>query len=340
LKSKPILSKLGEGGTVRIRQYSGQHLEVPLVEDLLQANLPGTTSVLTRTNEEAALVAGLLRKSGYPVKLVQSNDGFPLNNLLELRFLSDNILHYQPDNPQIDKDHFENCIQRCQQQFHGSSKAALALQVVTQFRKTYPQRMYKTDWRSFLAESKLEEFYSPDASTVFVSTIHKAKGKEFDNVFLLLNDHKPLTEEDKRLLYVAITRTKNHLHIHTNGNYFEGNQHVTDYVLDKNEYMPPSTLSLVLTHEDVWLSSFHNRNTQRCIQRLLPGMRLEFTEDGFGCSYYGTTVVRFSNSFKEELKKYWSNGYQLQSTCVQFVVYWKSEEGEVRIVLPEVELGK
>ena len=194
-------------------------------------------------------------------KLVQSNDGFPLNNLLELRFLSDNILQYQPDNPRIDKAHFEGCVQRFQQQFHASSKAALALQVVTQFRTTYPLRMYKTDWRSFLAESKLEEFYTLDASTIFVSTIHKAKGKEFDNVFLLLQNHQPLTEEDKRLLYVAITRTRNHLHIHTNGNYFEGNQYVTDHRFNNNEFEAPSTLSLVLTHEDVWLISFYNRHT-------------------------------------------------------------------------------
>jgi hypothetical protein len=35
------------------------------------------------------------------------------------------------------------------------------------------------------------------------STIHKAKGKEFENIFLLLND--PLkNKEDKRIVYVAI----------------------------------------------------------------------------------------------------------------------------------------
>ncbi|MCU7548333.1 RecQ family ATP-dependent DNA helicase [Chitinophagaceae bacterium LB-8] len=339
LKTKPILSKQGEGGTVRITQYSSQHLVVPLVEDLIQANLQGSSCVLTRTNEEAALVAGLLRRSGYPVKLVQSNDGFPLNNLLELRFLSDCLLNYQPDHPRISKEHFESCVQQFQQQFHASTKAALVLQVVVQFRKTYPQRMYKTDWRSFLAESKLEEFYTLDVSTVFVSTIHKAKGKEFDNVFLLLNNHKPLSEEDKRLLYVAITRTSHHLHIHTNGCYFEGSRHVTDYVCNQHEFEAPPILSLVLTHEDVWLSFFQNRNTQRRIQRLLPGMSLQFTEDGFGCSFNGSTVVRFSNRFKEELKKYWSSGYQLHSASVQAVVYWKGEE-EVMIVLPEVELSK
>lgn len=340
LKTKPIISKQGKGGSVRIIQYSSQHLAVPLVEDLWQASHEGSSCVLTRTNEEAMLISGLLRKCGYPVKLVQSNDGFPLNNLLELRFLSDCILNHQPDHPQINKEHFESCVQQVQRQFHASSKIALVLQAIIQFRKTYPKRMYKTDWRSFLAESKLEEFYTTEISTIFVSTIHKAKGKEFDNVFLLLNHHKSLTEEDKRLLYVAITRAKNHLHIHTNNNCFKGSRHVTDHVFDESVFDLPPTLLLQLRHEDVWLSSFQNRHTQRCIQRLLPGMPLQFTDDGFGCSYNGCIVIRFSNNFKEQLKQYWSKGYQLHAACVQAVVYWQDDEKEVRIVLPEVELVK
>jgi ATP-dependent DNA helicase RecQ len=295
---------------------------------------------LTRTNEEAAITAGLLRKNGYTVKLVQSNDGFPLVNLLELRYLSDHLLHHQPGNPLIDKTHFEHCVQQFQRQFHASTKATLALQVITQFRITNPQRMYKTDWRSFLAESRLEEFYTTDQSTIFVSTIHKAKGKEFDNVFLLMTDRNVLSEEEKRLLYVAITRAKDYLHIHTNSNFFEPGQPVSSYVWNNEEHSEPSILSLVLTHEDVWLSSFQNRHTQRCIHNLLPGMPLRFTEDGFGCTYHGTVVVRFSNSFKEEMRKYWSNGYKLHSACVQFIVYWKGDEEEVKIVLPEIELIK
>jgi ATP-dependent DNA helicase RecQ len=49
------------------------------------------------------------------------------------------------------------------------------------------------------------------------STIHKAKGKEFENIFLLLNDHPLKDEEDKRMVYVAIIRAKNNLHtLHSN----------------------------------------------------------------------------------------------------------------------------
>jgi hypothetical protein len=43
-----------------------------------------------------------------------------------------------------------------------------------------------------------------------ISTIHKAKGQEFDSVYLL-DDTTPLNEEEIRVKYVSLTRAKNHL---------------------------------------------------------------------------------------------------------------------------------
>jgi ATP-dependent DNA helicase RecQ len=34
----------------------------------------------------------------------------------------------------------------------------------------------------------LEDFYSENGETIFVSTIHKSKGREFDNVYLMLEN--------------------------------------------------------------------------------------------------------------------------------------------------------
>ena len=43
------------------------------------------------------------------------------------------------------------------------------------------------------------------------NAIHKAKEREFDNVFLLLDKFNPGTDEAKRQLYVAMTRAKRNL---------------------------------------------------------------------------------------------------------------------------------
>ena len=57
-------------------------------------------------------------------------------------------------------------------------------------------------------------------SDVFLSTIHGAKGLEFDSVYIIdINagtfppDNKDTLEEERRLFYVALTRAKDHLHL-------------------------------------------------------------------------------------------------------------------------------
>ncbi len=87
----------------------------------------------------------------------------------------------------------------------------------------------ETDLAKFLAESVLQEqFAKPGATTddekLILSTIHQAKGLEWEAVFILnvsagqfphersLNEDGGL-EEERRLFYVAVTRAKKHLHL-------------------------------------------------------------------------------------------------------------------------------
>ena len=67
----------------------------------------------------------------------------------------------------------------------------------------------------YIDESKYEDFVKLDKQTIVVSTIHKAKGREFDYVYLLLNGLE-FTSESKRKLYVGMTRAKRGLTIHYN----------------------------------------------------------------------------------------------------------------------------
>ena len=43
----------------------------------------------------------------------------------------------------------------------------------------------------------MEDFYDRRAETIFVSTMHKAKGCEFDNVIIMLDGFYPDTDEEK-----------------------------------------------------------------------------------------------------------------------------------------------
>lgn len=68
--------------------------------------------------------------------------------------------------------------------------------IIQNFEQLYPCK-YRSDWETYLFESKLEDFYAVRGETIVVSTIHKAKGKEFDNVFLLLNDNRDIIGNTK-----------------------------------------------------------------------------------------------------------------------------------------------
>lgn len=342
LKTKSILSKNGAGGKVNITEYESSNLIVPLTGSILQSGLKGSTCVLTKTNYEAALIAGLLRKHDYSVKLIQSNDGFRLSNMLELRYFSELIMGLATDGPKIDNDDFKDAIQTFKQTFAGSSKKGLALEIIEQFFKTHQNRIYKSDWRSFLEESKLDEFYIYDSETIYVSTIHKSKGKEFENVFLMLSNHLLKNEEDKRLVYVAITRAKRNLEIHYDQSFFSFATGLNfSYQYDNLPYSLPETLSLLLTHKDVYLDYFFNPYRQKKITELLPGTKLSFSNDNSGCSYNGADILKFSNNFKSSIDCYLRSGYTFKSATVQFVIYWKHEEkDEIKIILPEVILEK
>ena len=103
----------------------------------------------------------------------------------------------------------------------------------------------------------MEDFFNENGETIFVSTIHKAKGKEFDNVFLLLDNYPIQTDEQKRLLYVAMTRAKQNLTIHLNTNILD-NIEVENLlrIEDFEIYSSQNEIAVHLNHKDVWLGYF------------------------------------------------------------------------------------
>ena len=66
LKRLPITAHDIHSGSIRICQYKSANLASPLVEDIRQTDLAGSTCILTQTNPEAAQVTGLLTKYGIP----------------------------------------------------------------------------------------------------------------------------------------------------------------------------------------------------------------------------------------------------------------------------------
>jgi ATP-dependent DNA helicase RecQ len=70
------------------------------------------------------------------------------------------------------------------EQFSNSTNLELTLKIIDHFKNTNP-KIFLSEWNSYLYEIRIEDFYFPEKDIIMVSTMHKAKGKEFDNVYLL-----------------------------------------------------------------------------------------------------------------------------------------------------------
>ena len=339
LKDIPIIAKQTDNGRIKLVRYQSDNLVTPLVHDILMTGLMGTTCVLTKTNEEALQITGLILKNGMQAKLIQTNDGFSLYNLSEVRFFLSQ-LNLADDVFVISDDIWEKARRELRNKFQNSTRLEVCNNIIKDFEATSPKKKYKSDLEVFIRESKLEDFFDENSETIFVSTIHKAKGKEFDNVFLLLENFNPVTDEAKRQIYVAMTRTKRNLTIHLNSGFLD---QVTsgdlEHVDDKNTYLPPDEFAMQLTHADVNLGYFEF--IQHRIKQLLSGDHLVVNEDGCE-SAKGEFVVKFSKRFQGTIKTLETRGYQLKNAKVNFMVYWQKEgvEREAIIVLPTLYFKK
>lgn len=75
---------------------------------------------------------------------------------------------------------------------------------------------------------------------LIVSTVHGVKGLEFDNVVVVYKDQSDMTEEKKRLYYVAFTRAKNSLFVLSHGTTLSA-RIVSDYNLIVDSLTNPAS---------------------------------------------------------------------------------------------------
>ncbi|NLN49553.1 MAG: ATP-binding domain-containing protein, partial [Clostridiales bacterium] len=291
------------------------------------------------TNDEAMQIAGLLIQGGLQAKLIHSNDGFSLYNLIEIRYFLD-CLKQNDESYAMVPDEWNIAKRRLIDEYRNSTNLDICLNLINDFEATNPRTKYKTDLDIFIRESKLEDFSIGKAETIYVSTMHKAKGRQYDNVYIMLDDFNIITEENMRLLYVAMTRAKNNLIIHSNKNYFsfiktEGIERINDY----ETYLQPERLAIQLGYKDVWLDYF--LNCQRQISGLNCGDILTINDDS--CyDQKGQEVLRFSKQFTEQIVEMEKKGYIPKEAMIRFIVYWQREntDYEIKIILPQVYFEK
>ncbi len=340
LKNTPITAHQADDGVINISRYTHGGLIIPTVTKIVNTPLAGSTCVLTHTNTEAEEITGLLLKHGLKAKLIRSNDGFALYNLAEIKHFLD-LLNTPNDVHVITDKAWDAAKRLVKTKFVKSENWPVLEQLITDFETVNPKKRYRSDLDVFIRESHLEDFYRRDAETIFISTVHKAKGREFDNIFLMLDSLKyMLTEQEKREIYVAITRAKQSLNIHLNSGHFDHIQTTNMHLTAITGQNPPADqLSMHLTHEDVYLDHFYH--TQPEVAKLLAGDNLQYRDEEY-LESSGYPVIKFSREFMGRIASLKAKNFRLQEATVNYVVWWQKEgtQHQVMIILPRLTFEK
>ncbi len=348
IKTAPIVSMSKDSGFVKEVEHLsfGNNQEPvfmyqPVTNEVVNMKHDGNCCVLTQTNEEAVIMLALLHKNGVKAKLIQSMDGLRFWNMAEARYFMKCIENGMKASQStvITDDLWEECKDNTFFKYSKSESLTYMKRCIGIFEQTNRTK-YFSDFREFLFESNTEDFCDVTDADVVVSTIHKAKGKEFDNVVMLIKDTEHPTDDLLRRYYVGMTRAKKNLIIHTNG-YLFNNIRADRHFLDKSLYRMPEEIVLQLSHKDVNLGFFSNYKQE--ILSLRSGSALSYHDCRFCNPATGHDIAMLSIKMQEKLHKWEAKGYKTSSSSVRFIVAWKpkgapKEEKETAVLLIDMRM--
>lgn len=347
LKKTPINSMSDEDGWISIVHHASIFMYEPLVAELIKnrnnishdQKQGKTTCILTQTNDEAAILVALLRKQNINSKLVQSMDGIRFWNLAEMRYFL-KLIDKNTHTPLIIDEIWESAKQSTYALYNNSESLVYVKNCITKFESTNKIKYY-SDFKEYVFESSIEDFGDYSDSDVIVSTIHKSKGHEFDDVYMLINGGYTKDDQLMRKYYVAITRAKKRLFIHTNTNIFECIAADAKHI-DSRQYETPEEIVIQMSHKDVNLGFFKNRKNE--VLSLRGGSSLSYLDHYFYDSN-NRCVAKLSNRMQQTLAEWKEKGYDVYEAKVRFIVAWKpqdapKEEKEIAVILPDLYLKK
>ena len=280
-----------------------------------------------------------LQRLGVSSELIQSMGGIRFWNLAEVRYFMKHITR-GTHTPIVDEEVWDKARQATLAVYSRSHALPYVQRCITLFEQTNPKK-YLNDFKEYVFESSIEDFAPPADGRVIVSTIHKAKGREFDNVYMLIANVCRPTDEQLRRFYVGMTRAKRRLAIFTNTALFDRigadrmSAHLQDYPL-------PTEVVLQLSYRDVYLGFFKNRTNELLSLRSGDGLTYR---DWLLYDLSGRPVAKLSATMQQKLTEWQDRGYRVTEAKVRFIVAWKPKdapktERETAVLLVDLALTR
>ena len=250
LKHDDLIANDSSEGYIQIVNYPLNTSMIQNIADLVEKDPSENIAILCRTNQAVLTMYSILKAKGINVKYLTAKDGFRLGQLVELQdFLE-----------KWKKSSFDEAFIWINESYKESTNLPLSRKVIERFVnetnfESGSSEFLTTAFEEYLYDIGFDEFESTKAK-VIVSTMHKAKGKEFDSVYLMVENNFIQDDYQRRLLFVAITRAKQNLYIHTQDRCFSTFETLANDVLMIDMiHEEPSSIVFTMGLGDLSLSS-------------------------------------------------------------------------------------
>jgi ATP-dependent DNA helicase RecQ len=325
-KTKPLLSNSKYNGYIEFIQVQSRHLIEPTINIINKNNLEGTTIFLAHTNNEVVSLYSHLKALNYDVKYLLDNESYKLKNLLEI-YKFNELLQLE-DN--ITEDILYKILTQLQKSYK-SSKNFYKIQKLVKIFIENNEYLTFSIWAEFLDELDVSMF--DEKAKYTISTIHKSKGKEFDNVIMMLQNVKR-NDYYRRLYYVGMTRAKHNLYLLSNDNQFVNNDKNNIVVReDTQQYSEPRLLTYLIDLKSINLGLQIDDNDE-----LIAGSTIYIKPSSYGkprlLYFNGKRIGQLSKKFEAELLQKENIGYSITEIEIEAVVNWYNRKNSTTAFYP------
>jgi ATP-dependent DNA helicase RecQ len=326
-KEEALFANSTKEGEVVVYNYPfATTLIEPVVKLLLQEKEQKKSAVLAFSNDEVMQIYSLLEAEGVAVRYIIEREKYQLKNMVEL-YEFNNILHsFLLDENTFKEEYFTKSLDILEKKYKASANLALVERIVERF-LMQSDFYYISEWLTYLESIQKEDFES-DSSRVVVTTIHKSKGMEFEQVYLLVNE-MPKSDEKRRLYYVGMTRAKEQLNILHRAKQSSHKSSYARYIEDNNEYNnEEKRYTHLMSLADINLGfDPHKYSTKN---NFYAGMRVSIEKrdrwKNLCIIANGRIIAVLSNSFHQEISQRVQKGFVFDEVSIESIVVWLNEK--------------
>jgi len=342
VKQLDLVANSNNNGSITIYNIKSNNIINPLIDVVKGSKFLSDAAILTLKNEDVSIIFACLKEEGLPVSIGSSNINFRIKDMEEIVFFTNRLKELAPVNSEITRNIWDKVRKETLEYYRYTKHIDIVKKIIDYFGESY-KHLFFSEWASNILETSVNDIHN-DNNNIVVTTIHKAKGREYDTVFLMLPDYQFIKDDDVRLIYVAITRAKKNLYIINNMNLFTSlADENTKIVQDEKQYDEPNSVSLYFDHKGVQLGFFKNNSIIKTLKNVHSGSQLEYNKKNDNVFYLNNNhACMISQKGIHDLNYWFDKGFSVKDAEAEYVVQWycKDDDKSYPVVLPKINLKK